>query len=78
MRRFLQLTDLLRSTVALLPEVQQPVAAVGSAVGVVRTGHVEQTGASGGQDHLLEVVGTAAAEVPRAAAGNTEQGGSYR
>ena len=54
--------DLLRSTVAFLPDVHQPVSTVGDAVGLVRTGNVQETRASH-QQHLLQVVGAAAAEV---------------
>lgn len=62
-------TDLLGAAVTLLPDVHQPVATVGGAVGLVGVGDVEQTRPSGQQDHLLKVVGAAAAEVPRLSAG---------
>lgn len=58
----LKASNLLGSTVTLLPDVHQPVSTVGGAVGLLGPGDVQETRPSCGQDHLLKVVGAAAAE----------------
>lgn len=66
-------TDLLRAAVTLLPDVHQAVATVGGAVGLVRMRDVEETRPPRQQDHLLKVVGAAAAEVARIPAGTGKE-----